>query len=373
MNTTNNQIYNQNVIPPITYTTNRCPPISFSALFIANILLFSFFGYGHDVLHYYRADPLFSEPRFEKPWLASLDIDVGSGQTATAFDCHGKKVNILDIYRSEKKLKKKIQKGSFDFHELTLAYTQNFNYGLFVKAHLPLRTDRFFIHTITDNITDHPFTDHLPCIIATECIKNTGTGDLSIMGGWTINYQQTKTLDFVDITLKAGVLVPTSHKRRTYPAISVPSIPYGYDKLWGIPLSADVAIGCYEWLTIGSHVEVLPLCARQNRITYSRLGLYSKADHLIHGLSLSLGYTYSNKNSSLALPKKNRSNINSNIQQDIGQWSMHTIHFAIEYDFTEYDNFFGPRIGFSINTPVYGKNIFKTTMSGLFFGLELAI
>jgi|GEM_PF-1920934 len=374
-NKANTQIYNQGILPIII-------PISI-AIFIANIFLFSFFCHGHDVLHYYRADPLFSEPRFEKPWLASLDIGLGSGYTSTAFNNHGKKVNILNIYDLPKKHENKMaQKGSFVFHEINIAYTQNFNYGLFIKAHLPLRTDTFFIHTITgdsiQNRDDQLATDqHIPgqkkenifepgpSIIATQCIKNTDAGDLSIMAGWTINYQKPKTLDFVDITLKAGILFPTGQQKNFYPF----SVPHGYDGLWGIPISADIAIGCYEWLTIGSHLEILPLWARHNPITYGRVGMYSKADHIMHGLSLLLGYTYSNKNSSHALSKKIGP---TTTKPEIEPWSMHTIHFALEYDLTEYDSFLGPRIGFFIDTPVYGKNIFKTTMSGIFLGLEIA-
>ena len=81
---------------------------------------------------------------------------------------------------------------------------------------------------------------------------NTDVGDLTFFVGWTHNYEKTKSADFIDFTLRLGLLFPTG---KTKDEDEIFSLPFGYNGHWGIPITTDIAFGLYEWLTIGAHLH----------------------------------------------------------------------------------------------------------------------
>ncbi|MCX5924681.1 MAG: hypothetical protein NT124_00075 [Candidatus Dependentiae bacterium] len=396
-----------------------------------------------DNAHFYRATRFFAEPRFEKPGLISFDIEAGGGRTSTGFNKYGQKVNVLNIYGpynmhqlgvhvplkdAAHPLDQIIQDltqlpatgnegtlsfdGTFSTIELNATYTHNLNHGLFIQAHVPIRKLQLEPLCMTDlTPQEGSFNKNTPEWVAflnsfeqilsrytlsQKPLNGTHAGDVSIMLGWALNYQDTRVLDFVDVTLKGGVLVPTGKAKNQHELFS---LPYGYNKHWGIPLSADAAIGCYEWLSIGAHLEVLPFfkrsydlrmktamrqsgliklahgCATVDAGTLWISGTYIKADHLCRRLSLLTGYSYAHKNADHIVPA-DPSIFDSfvvNSDPELQSWRMHTIHIFIEYDFTKENHVCGPRLGFFANIPVSGKRIFKSSLENVSFGLEIAL
>src|SRR5690606_26947234 len=187
--------------------------------------------------------------------------------------------------------------------------------------------------------------------------KETGVGDLCILAGWSLNYDQTKVLDYVDCSAQVGLLFPTGKKQNID---KVFSLPLGYNKHWGFPIVADISFGVYEWLTIGMHIDALvfvnkcrtirvktapsqqgifklaKLTTSINQGAIWSLGAFVKADHFCRGISFMGGYTFN---------KQDRSTINGcdacpyslcvmNSDEALWGWKMHTIHVGFEIDFT---------------------------------------
>lgn len=397
-----------------------------------------------DNAHFYRATNFFGEPRFEKPWLSTFDLYASHGSTSTGFNVDHDKVPLLDIYGcynmqllgagvpgknfnnisdvilEELALlpaRRSFGHLSFDGHfsltELNIFYFQNFSHGFFFQFHTPVRfmnlTNISFCD-LSPNDCQEPnvnnpiwqaFLADFNNILSQYClsigkVNKSGIGDASFQVGWTLNYQETDVIDFLDFTVKTGVLAPTAQKQN--PNI-VFDIPLGYNGHIGIPLSFEAALGTYDWLTIGAHAGALfffhttldtrlktNLCqsgliklAQQDCVTSQKgtiweLGAYLKADHVIRGLSIIAGYAYVTEQPDHLSTCDSAIFSSSVINSDsvLGTWNMHTLNLRAEYDFTKHDSWIGPRITFFYDFPISGKRIFRTAMVGGHVGVDIA-
>ncbi|HTM06147.1 MAG TPA: hypothetical protein VL201_02810 [Patescibacteria group bacterium] len=393
-------------------------------------------------IHFYSAPPFFKEPRLERPWLSSFDIWVGGGKTTKSHDGNKSKVPLFDLYGVHSmqaigdgickdftdRLDNLIIKlsllnnapgfatfsleGAFTHMEAGFQYTQNFEKGLFLECYLPIRSlkvhDIEFIdlsaHNTYPNNNDPYwvlFKKELSNIMIQHGLsidewKEHGIGDLALLGGWTLSHQDTTEIDFVDLTIQGGVIMPTGKEQDLSYAFS---LPFGYNKHWGIPLHAVCAIGAYEWLTVGMSLDVLFLLAKshdefrmksspqQSSILLLNSGkarvhpgtLWSvspffKADHVIRGLSLSLGYTYAHQKTTFVTPCNQSlfSYTVVNSDERFAGFILHTLHLTAEYDFTQQNWHYGPRIGLTYNHQMSGKRCFKTYLASVTGGLEIA-
>jgi hypothetical protein len=232
-----------------------------------------------------------------------------------------------------------------------------------------------------------------------------GVGDLVIIGGWGVNYEETQELDFVDLSIRIGLLCPTSARTK---AERVFDIPLGYNGQWGVPISVSFALGAYDWLTIGTFLGVLPFastkrtaalktdpcqsgfiklatgCACINPGPIWQASTYVKADHVVKGLSFLCGYTFVNKNADRVTPSNNHfspCSLNNaffntcTVETDpqfLG-WNMHTMHFMVEYDFTQPKHTVGTRLGAFIHKQLGGKRVFATNLYGGNVGLDFSM
>src|SRR5207244_2843117 len=116
--------------------------------------------------------------------------------------------------------------GSFHIIESNVSFAQNFTHGLFIFFYLPIRklkiSDIQFIDLSPDDtIFPNKNTPEWQAVIQnfnpllynyginTHATTSTGFGDLSSCIVWAHNYQETKSLDFIDITFMTGFLAPT--------------------------------------------------------------------------------------------------------------------------------------------------------------------
>jgi hypothetical protein len=196
------------------------------------------------------------------------------------------------------------------------------------------------------------------------------------------------------MTFKFGILVPTGAKRDED---QVFSLPLGYNGHWGVPISADLALGLYDWLTFGGHIDALFFAKTTREIRMKtalyqsglikltkgkvdidrrslwNAGLYLKGDHIARGLSLLFGYTFSNQNATTLETCDcclDPSIINSD--EMLQGWKMHTVHFWTEYDFSKEDSRVGVRLAAFYNLQVSGKRVFKTNTGGGSIGVDLS-
>jgi len=192
-----------------------------------------------------------------------------------------------------------------------------------------------------------------------------------------------------------GVLAPTGKKQC---AERVFDLPLGYNGHIGFPIKMDVSFGAYDWFTFGFHLGVIPFanksqtvqvktdinqrgyiklaraCACVNQGPLWEAGLYAQADHICHGLSFGVGYSFAHQNGSTVTP---RSSVFTpsivNTDSMFHEWSMSTLNFMAEYDFAQEGSKWGPRLGIFYNREVGGKRVFNTSMVGGSFGLDIAI
>lgn len=395
--------------------------------------------------HFWRATnflPEFYEPLLAKPWLSSFDGTIGYGTTETARNSEGEKVPLLDIYgpynmqalgisvpgknlttpqdivltklallASNDGFAHISYQGKFKILESNLCATQNLNCGFFVQAHLPVRqlqvTDITMVDLSPVNCDSGPNRESLvwqnflllyPSILqkynlTANAIKKTGVGDLSILGGWTNNYEETEEIDYFDTTFRAGVLFPTGAKKDVHEIFDIAN---GYNGFYAIPISFAAAAGWYDWLTAGIFVGAMPFLGK-NKFLYLKTdclqtgllhlasgkchvqpgiiwesNFYLKADHVLCGFSFLVGYSFANKSPDIITPKD--TNLFSpelvNTDPVYHGWKMHTLNLMAEYDFATHQCPWLPHIGGFYNIVVGGKRIFNTNVGGFQAGLS---
>jgi hypothetical protein len=315
------------------------------------------------------------EPRLERPFLASIDVAYGYLRAKKSYNQHGAVVPLLALYPLAAQQVETSTDAKFHGHELDFRFTQNFNKGLFFTLFVPY--ERYHIRNID-----------IPGIA--KSITNKGIGDLETQLGWTYSYQNTTELDFIDIMLRAGALVPTA--KRDNPTDLIP-LPLGNNGHPALLINAATCVGAFEWLTVGCGIETAFSCAReqslliqnnQNATTtlsaataepgiYFVFESFIKADHFVRGLSFGIGYNYTHQaKTHFIINLPDNSSIVQNRPTAKG-FLQHTINLFAEYDFTKEGGRFGPRVGIAYSFVAGGKNCFKSSLAQGTFGLEIVM
>jgi hypothetical protein len=177
----------------------------------------------------------------------------------------------------------------------------------------------------------------------------------SILVGWGINHDMLPILDFVDFMLRAGVATPAHAP--PLPELRIETA-YGYPD-WGIPVAGDLAIGIFNWMTIGMHASV---CQFFTNPFVWHLQPYLKADHFLIGLSLFFGYSYTGAHHDAG---------SHLLFKELSSWDMHTLHYGIEYEFIQSYFPLHPRIGAYYNQHIGGENTASRSSAGITVGLDI--
>lgn len=394
-----------------------------------------------DNVHFYRANHFWGEPRFERPWLMSWDNSIGWAHATTGRNGEGQKTSVLDIYGNHNMqllgenvpsldpanpldailidLTMLGQNGTFgqlsynarfSLIEAVIDVYQNIYNGFFIQAYLPIRKLEYSGIRFTDLSPDGPqtpnvnnptwqdFLMNMPAIfqrqkLSTKPLHTVGAGDLSILGGWARNYENTTYLDYIDVDGKIGVLFPTGKKQNPFQVFDLPT---GYNGHWGVPLKFNASIGLYEWITMGVHLGALFFVEKTQTVRIKTdneqsglfyipeleaefdqgsildLSLYLKADHFYRGSSLTLGYSYNHKNRDCIEPKNpiDFDPIIFNNDARFFGFDQHVFHLLLEYDFADELTDHGPRLGFFYNRTVGGKRILNANLKSFNLGFE---
>lgn len=392
--------------------------------------------------HFYRANFLWDEPRLQMPFLGSLFCTYAEGSTMHARNSAGHTTSLLNLYGLQNMqalgkhvpflnpanplealvldvaqtpardtFGKLLLEGSFDTSEIVLNMYQNIVQGFFLQLYAPLRhvavsRIKFIDQSPTDTVFPNKnspiwvnFLSNLDAIFAhfgltTSSYKRTGPGDITFLGGWTCNYQDTTFLDFIDVTAKIGILFPTGLTS----SLSHPlAMPLGYNGHYGVPLKFALALGYWEWLTVGMHMGALFLIEKKRTLALKtdaeqngffsltagqakidpgivwEVSTYIKADHLCRGLSLLGGYCYTRKDRDIIRPENRTLFPEPIVNQDplFRHWDMHVLHVILEYDFAQTAEDLGVHVQAFYNRIVAGKRIFNTNMAGAQLGLQV--
>jgi len=377
---------------------------------------------------FYRTSSFWGEPRFTHPSLSTLDIQILGGSNHRARNGDGTRVNLTSLYGSENcialnqaspttplVLPDSPTHISFravaDLFETDFNFYQNLSDGWFFHLHVPLLVFRIcpsgFIEdskTVLRSSSnyepawEHPLTLMTPFLnehsLKTNGSNDVGLSDSTLFIGWSYSYEDTTYFDFIDTTLKTGVLFPTGKKADIDELFS---IPYGYNGYWGIPFSGDMSVGAYDWLTLGAHLDAVFFIPREQCLRLRtakespqglivlekgmarvgegivwRAGLYTKADHICNGLSLLAGFTYEQQNKDSVCPKDTILFPKSLTHNDerFEKWARSIFHALIEYDFTREDATTGARFSVFVDIELSGLRTFNINTSGGYLGVD---
>lgn len=397
--------------------------------------------------HFFRATNFLrpiQEPRLDRPWLASFDMYVARGTTKTSRNACRDKTELLNIFGPENMVKvgagvpckdpkniidanllqlaqlpcrdcfgQLLFCGKFELTEFNFIWTQNFTHGLFLQVLVPY---------LKMELSDVCFSDLSPCDsicpnkntpewqtflclfnqmlerydLCVSGFKHNKIGDVGIFGGWTSNYQETEVLDYIDTTVRLGVVIPSGHE--SCPDI-VFDLPTGYDGHTGIFGNFNGAIGVYDWLTIGTSIDALffrdkTRCIRlktdanqngfiklaQGKATIDKgtiwsVYVYMIADHVIKGFTLLGSYSFTNKRSDSVSPCDCKIFDPTVVCCDpqFQDWNQHVLHFLAEYDFSKECSRFGPKFGVFYNYQIGGKRVFINNMAGGIIGFDFVL
>jgi hypothetical protein len=410
-------------------------------ILVATLLLAST-TYTIDNPHFYRAVYFWGEPRLEFPWLASYDISLGGGNTKTARNGDGKKTPLLNIFGphnmhhlgnkvpnlnpaspidsilinlnqipDRENFGQLIFSGKFQIFEVYLNLYQNLVNGFFLQANIPVRKLKIYHIAYQDLSPDdnlfpnkntpiwldflHNFNQILSSFnISLKGANHTDVGDLSILGGWTLNHEETEIFDYLDVNAKIGFLFPTGkRKNQNHPF----DLPQGYDGFFGVPVKFDISTGAFDWLTFGFHLGALffiersktiamRTAANQNgfiKLTQGKATVdqgtiwdytaYIKADHIMKGLSIYTGYSYNKKDHDCIGPQNTDvfEPLIVNSDRAFKSWRMHTFNFIVEYDLAKKITDVGIRLAFFYNRVIGGQRIFNTQVSAANMGIDV--
>lgn len=391
--------------------------------------------------HFYKSSQFFYKPRLEEDWLLSFEAFFGGGQSENSYNNYKENTCILNLYGpsnlhlagkgvSEKILNcnpdgflnnfwqdqvgpyfgKIIFDGHFKIAQIYFDYQKNLQGGFFYQINLPVRKMAINSITIKDlsqvknkkeaNWQDwKSFITNLRSnlknygICLSDEVEKTGVGDLAIMFGKTVNYENTTHIDFIDATIKFGILFPTG--KENDPNILF-DLPTGYDGYWGFPIFTSFGLGLFEWLTLGTYfngyffshknkeirvqtaqdqsgfIKLEKIMARTKHGNIFTTGIYFEADHFMKGYSLLVSYQY-NKQYQTKIQPINNTNLNQEfIDADpmFQGFSMNNVNIYFEWDFASIEHPNAPHIRVSLDIPFNGRNIFDTKIGAFTWGID---
>lgn len=389
----------------------------------------------------YRAGPYRSEPRIDRNGMTSLDVSVMAGMTTTGRNGDNDSTDVLNIYGNQNLSRafqgvpkplgltaaqslivddmnnnnlvnkgatfgKLLYTGKFKYIGADITLTRNLCCGFFAQVSVPVNhlevTDVAYTDQTTAGDKDgnwQAFLANYASLLAAYDlvqgnVKDTTAGDVVVSGGWTYNNETSDTLDFFDVTIKAGLSIPTARERDLTQAFSIPA---GYNGHVGIPVSFDMALGMFEWATWGVHVggqfflkkdgvfrmktnttqngfiKLAQGAAREDLGIVWDAGTFLKADHIVGGFSLMVGYNYAAQEDTTLAPVNISTFASATVNDDetLKKWRMHTVSVMAEYDFAKEGKKWNPKVGIFYNHPVAGKRIFNTNTVGGNAGLNI--
>lgn len=385
-----------------------------------------------------------------KKWLTKLDVSYAGGDTKNGWNGNGDTANVLNltgptnmIYISENVDKSsptinkwdiflaanpglkvgqggdfgKLQfSGKFDMQEVGLSLRQNILAGFFLEFALPIRELKVTEVKYTDLSPDDnnagfnkstfqwiQLKNNLDVLLGdyglaplTSSWKESGAGDLSVLLGWEQIWSLSDDWkNYVGLTLKAGVICPTSE---THDNGHVFAMPIGYEGNVGLTGFAQVHFGLMRWLGLRIHGSGTYFCegdsenyhmktfskqtgwlklqngkAKEEEGTLWHLGADLSFDHFVGGLTARVGYSYTQQDGGELKPANGSLFTDVNDNPLFREWYMHTMNFVLDYDFSVHAKkwHWAPRISGFYNLPIDGKSAFKTQVFGGNLGVDI--
>ncbi|MCF7900281.1 hypothetical protein K9K77_02110, partial [Candidatus Babeliales bacterium] len=400
------------------------------AFFMLSLLLVPASALGS--LNFYRAGTYRSETRPDKACLTSFNLNLSGSFAKKGKNGSKAQVNALDVYGYQEvssllngvavptgmtaaqiitdnawravgaapaagNTSKIDMAGKYSGFDMEFSVAHTFKRGFFLEVIVPVSQRNIKNVAVTNSVAGavqladpawaaliSGLDTHLALYGMSKAdVKNTGIGDIVVNGGWTYNDNQHSFFDYIDATIRAGVSTGSGKKRDENKAYSLAA---GYDGHVGFPVSFDVAVGAYEWITWGAHVggtfflkntKRLRMQTNDRQTGFMKLGLgyarrdlgdlfdagtYFKADHIASGLSLMVGYSYASQKATTLLADDLTTFATATINRDdrLQAWNMHSIHTSIDYDFSKEGKKYHPHLSVFYNKALTGNSMLQT-------------
>lgn len=226
--------------------------------------------------------------------------------------------------------------------------------------------------------------------------NRTYIGPSCFLMGYTTSLTDFEIVDFVDITVQTGCVVPIIPIAHSWKKLSI--FPHQDIVNLGVPLQLDVAVGLYDWLNIGAsglllgyikNDQIIPLntTATPNKLLVPSCGMctiqtepliamsaYIEGEYFIPRWNWLLGISYT---------KQYKTNYTAYNQQKFptklinkypinSPWEYAYLTVASEFDFAkDNDAQLMPRCKFTYVVPMYGKSCFATQTFAGQIGMEI--
>ena len=390
-----------------------------SSFIVSLLLLFlaiNFESYGFSTYQHKPCSLCFT-PYFSQDKFQQYSLSYSSGSATEAFNKVGKKVPFMQQFGTEEMLKRFTDEtvdrndttsfglgqlsGELKIKELNLSFYRNIKNGFFIEAQTTLHDytidsiNASFIDSEKNLSTDQiSYMKDLNSKLPTKD-HQTGFHDLTLFGGYSRTFHNFKHFDFIDITIKTGIITP-EFNNKTKPRFL--QIPFEHNRNFGYATSTALSAGLFDWLTIGcnglatlwnpttatiaiNHTETNNnlLLTEESRAKINKGNLYAgsmfiEADHLFWGLSGMIAYSYT-KNRAITITPIDSSNfplIAARNNKTLEGWSQSSLLTQIQMDFATEDQPNAPVLTMFYALPIKGRYSVKTSVVGGSCGLQLS-
>ncbi len=370
--------------------------------------------------------------RFATPNLTSLEFQVVRAKATESYNEFEQRVPLLSFHGAEDLLNRFINptlpyndttktgqaffSGNLKVHEFGFTFDKNFTDGIFFSF------EGTITNAIFDNIGVLPVSSTCRLLSEEEISQNAEltnylktfhnkfladsceftfkqAGPLFFTLGYAKNFQHFEHADFVDVSIKAGVAVPSINLNTTNSTDqNIFKIPTYSRVNIGIPIQASFEAGFYEWLNISATGILIPFISNDvimrlnptatNNILLSQdqvltkvrhhpfiyFDTYIAAEHLIPQFTCILGISYAKQFKTTYQP----CDMQKYPESIVNKYSLHkpweilSLTFEAEVDFSTIQKQSFPRLKIIYVHPIYGKSIYKSAVFAGQFALEFS-
>lgn len=366
------------------------------------------------------------KPRFARNNLTTIEMSADYNRASKGYHKKGQKVPLLAYRGVEPLLPQFTDKsvpintatplcyGLFDANYKGLSYNfswvQNIHESFFFELSSSISQDKIQdITLVPTSVNGKPLTTqeidantklktYLPLLqeqIGTEQERNY-VGPSYFLMGYTKSMTTFDYLDFVDITVQTGCIVPLVVLDTCQPNLSV--FPRQDIVNLGIPLQLTIALGVYDWLNIGAsgsvtnyikNDRVVPLnrSSAPNKLLIPESGMcsiyhepkialsaYIEGEYFLPNWTWFIGVSYTKQNPTQYEPSDSqkfptRFAINQPVQHE---WEIASFTLASEFDLSNNQTCVMPRCKLMYTKPFYGRTCFASSLLSGQLGLEIS-
>lgn len=371
------------------------------------------------------------KPRFIRDDLTTFELSGYYHKTDTSYNCNGRKVPLLDFAGPEPLLERFVDSslpntdstlagygvigGNYHGKGAMFTWQQNIHENLYLEMTSAITNDTIsnvsIIPTTKDGrcltaqeISDSQalinYLEQLDSILFTSASNpsqnRTYIGRSCFLMGYTTSINDFQHLDFVDIAVQTGFMVPIIPIAHSWKTLSI--FPHQDEVSLGIPLQLNIAVGLYDWLNIGAsgmimgyvkndQIVAMNSTKTPNKILIPTQGLCSVATEPMIAMSayvegeyflprlnwfVGLSYTKQYKTTYQAYDQQTFPTKTINKFPRNNGWEYAYLTVTSELDLTKtQESQLMPRCKFIYVVPVYGVSSFATQTFAGQLGMEI--